>query len=238
MCCTLSKLHISVLFKAWQTKEAQKPSNIIIALCLFPILPGVHQGFKTWLLILLRGIYSERLCSWIKMSGLTAWWLGMSSLQSKCIKLVWRTQSTRSQSYRGKQMKHLWHPWEQWPYWFRSVVYKLELMGWKVDVFHVSFINCISSYQCPCKSVNPSYKTGLFAKALHFPHIYSTLQITLQYWKKTENKPALVMVSWICNSILISITSCVAILYFCLSVFVSQMQSWKRLSLLQYADVP
>lgn len=132
--------------------ELQRPYNIFVAPCLSTILLRVHHGFKTQLLILLRGIYSERVCSWIKMSGLTVQWLRMSSLQCKCIKLVWRTQSTRSHCYR--EMKDLWHPWERWPYWFTL---QIQADGWKVDIFHVSSPNSISSYQSSCKSVNPLY---------------------------------------------------------------------------------
>lgn len=107
--------------------EETYPLNIIVSLCLFTLLPGVHRSSKTQLLILLRGISSERLCSWIKMSALTVQWLGMSSLQSKCIKLVWLAE-THSGCYRG--MKDSWCCRERWPYWFKSV-YKLKLMAGK-----------------------------------------------------------------------------------------------------------
>lgn len=102
-----------------------KPPNIIFALRHFKILTGVHGSFKTQVLILLRGLCGERVCSWIKMSGLTLWWLGMSSLQSKCIKLVWRTQSTREWDERFMASRR-----KRWPYWFKPHV-KLKLMGGK-----------------------------------------------------------------------------------------------------------
>lgn len=38
-----------------------------------------------------------------------------------------------------------------------QVALQIEADGWKVDVFNVSCPNCASSYESPCKSVNPLY---------------------------------------------------------------------------------
>lgn len=96
------------------------------------------------------------------MSGLTAQWLGMSSLQSKCIKLVWRTQSTCPHCYRG--MKDLWHSWERRPYRFKSL-HKLKLMGGKW-MFFMSPLLTVFQVRSSCKSVNPLYYTPWFSTHL------------------------------------------------------------------------
>lgn len=73
----------------------------------------------------------------------------MSSLQSKCIKLVWRTQSTSSRSATiGGGMKDSWHPWEWWLYWSESFC-KLRLMAvkWMYSMSpHVSVFQLISPH--------------------------------------------------------------------------------------------
>lgn len=149
----------------------ESSGNLSISLLrsVFKILLGVHHSCKTQLLILLIGIYPGCVRSWIKMSWLTVQWLGMSSLQSKCIKLVWMTQSTHSHCNGG--MKDSWHLWERWPYWFKFL-YKWKLM-------HGKWMYCMSPLLRVFEVISP-HANLLILKALQFSCIFSTSEITVK----------------------------------------------------------